>query len=108
MNDIHKQFYEILYILGSEMEVLNVEKEIDAKIYQTMQKNQRKFIVQEQIRILQDELGEGMETDPDLIKIREQIEASGMPEPVLKKAMDEFNKLKKIPSMSPDHSVIRQ
>jgi len=107
MNDIHKQFYEILYILGSEMEVLNVEKEIDAKIYQTMQKNQRKFIVQEQIRILQDELGEGMETDPDLIKIREQIEASGMPEPVLKKAMDEFNKLKKIPSMSPDHSVIR-
>jgi len=107
MNDIHKQFYEILYILGSEMEVLNVEKEIDAKIYQTMQKNQRKFIVQEQIRILQDELGDGMESDPDLIKIREQIEASGMPEPVLKKAMDEFNKLKKIPSMSPDHSVIR-
>ncbi|HAY34505.1 MAG TPA: endopeptidase La [Ignavibacteria bacterium] len=107
MSDIHKQFYEILYILGSEMEVLNVEKEIDAKIYQTMQKNQRKFIVQEQIRILQDELGDGMESDPDLIKIREQIEASGMPEPVLKKAMDEFNKLKKIPSMSPDHSVIR-
>jgi len=68
LTDIHKQFYEILYILGSEMEVLNVEKEIDAKIYQTMQKNQRKFIVQEQIRILQDELGEGMETDPDLIK----------------------------------------
>lgn len=107
LTDIHKQFYEILYILGSEMEVLNVEKEIDAKIYQTMQKNQRKFIVQEQIRILQDELGEGMETDPDLIKIREQIESSGMPEPIMKKAMDEFNKLKKIPSMSPDHSVIR-
>jgi len=107
LTDIHKQFYEILYILGSEMEVLNVEKEIDAKIYQTMQKNQRKFIVQEQIRILQDELGEGMETDPDLIKIREQIETSGMPEPIIKKAMDEFNKLKKIPSMSPDHSVIR-
>ncbi|MBS1518115.1 MAG: endopeptidase La [Bacteroidetes bacterium] len=106
-NDIHKQYYEILFILGSEMEVLNVEKEIDAKIYQTMQKNQRKFIVQEQIRILQDELGEGMETDPDLIKIREQIENSGMPEQVMKKAMDEFNKLKKIPSMSPDHSVIR-
>jgi len=107
LTDIHKQFYEILYILGSEMEVLNVEKEIDAKIYQTMQKNQRKFIVQEQIRILQDELGEGMETDPDLIKIREQIESSGMPEPILNKAMEEFNKLKKIPSMSPDHSVIR-
>lgn len=107
ITDIHKMYYEVLYLLGSEMEILNVEKEIDAKIYQTMQKNQRKFIVQEQIRILQDELGEGTETDPDLIKLKEQIESSGMPEPVLNKAMDEFNKLKKMPSMSPDYSVIR-
>ena len=107
LNDLHKQFYEVLFMLGSEMEILNVEKEIDAKIYQTMQKNQRKFIVQEQIRILQDELGEGMESDPELIKLKEQIDNAGMPEPVLKKAHDEFNKLKKMPSMSPDYSVIR-
>lgn len=107
ISDLHKQYYEILYLLGSEMEVLNVEKEIDAKIYQTMQKNQRKFIVQEQIRILQDELGEGTETDPELIKLKEQIDNSGMPEPVMAKAMEEFNKLKKMPSMSPDYSVIR-
>lgn len=107
LNDIHKQYYEVLFLLGSEMEILNVEKEIDAKIYQTMQKNQRKFIVQEQIRILQDELGEGMESDPELIKLKEQIDNAGMPEPVLKKATEEFNKLKKMPSMSPDYSVIR-
>ena len=107
INDLHKQYYEILYLLGSEMEVLNVEKEIDAKIYQTMQKNQRKFIVQEQIRILQDELGEGTETDPELVKLREQIDTSGMPEPVMNKANEEFNKLKKMPTMSPDYSVIR-
>lgn len=107
IDDIHKQYYEVLYMLGSEMEVLNVEKEIDAKIYQTMQKNQRKFIVQEQIRILQDELGDGTETDPELIKLKEQIEKSGMPEPVMNKATEEFNKLKKMPSMSPDYSVIR-
>jgi len=107
INDLHKQYYEVLYLLGSEMEVLNVEKEIDAKIYQTMQKNQRKFIVQEQIRILQDELGEGTETDPELIKLKEQIDKSGMPEPVMNKSMEEFNKLKKMPTMSPDYSVIR-
>lgn len=107
INDLHKQFYEVLYLLGSEMEVLNVEKEIDAKIYQTMQKNQRKFIVQEQIRILQDELGDGSETDPELIKLKEQIEKSGMTDGVLAKALEEFSKLKKMPSMSPDYSVIR-
>lgn len=107
ISDLHKQFYEVLYLLGSEMEVLNVEKEIDAKIYQTMQKNQRKFIVQEQIRILQDELGEGVESDPELIKLKDQIEKSGMPEQVMDKAVEEFTKLKKMPSMSPDYSVIR-
>lgn len=107
IDELNKQFYEVLFLMGSEMEILNVEKEIDAKIYQTMQKNQRKFIVQEQIRILQDELGEGTETDPELIKLREQLDKSGMPEQVMKKAMEEFTKLKKLPTMSPDYSVIR-
>lgn len=105
--ELHKQFYEILYILGSEMEILNVEKEIDEKVYHTMQKNQRKFIVQEQIRILQEELGEGVESDPEMMRLREKIESSGMPEPVMKKAQEEFTKLKKTPSMSPDYGVIR-
>jgi ATP-dependent Lon protease len=105
--DLHKQYYELLFILNSEIEILNVEKEIDAKIYQVMQKNQRKFIVQEQIRILQDELGEGVETDPELIKIKSDIDEAGMPEPVKEKALEEFNKLKKTPAMSPDFSVIR-
>jgi ATP-dependent Lon protease len=106
-NNLKDQYYELLYILNSEIEVLNIEKDIDAKIYQAMQKNQRKFIVQEQIRILQDELGDGIELDPDLIKIKEQIEKSGMPEPILEKALEEFNKLRKTPQMSPDFGVIR-
>jgi ATP-dependent Lon protease len=107
IDDIFKQYYEILYLLSSELEILNIEKEIDSKIYTAMQKNQRKFIVQEQIRILQDELGEGIELDPDLIKIKEAIEKARMPEPVKKKAMDEYGKLRKTTQMSPDYSVIR-
>lgn len=107
IDDLHKQYYEVLLLLGSELEILNVEKEIDNKIYNAMQKNQRKFIVQEQIRILQEELGEDVESDPELIKIREQIDSAGMPEKVKEKAMDEFSKLRKTPQMSPDFSVIR-
>ena len=48
-----------------------------------MQKNQRKFIVQEQIKILQEELGENVETDPELSKLLEKIESCGMPDNVL-------------------------
>src|SRR5690606_22048874 len=43
LNDLHAQFYELLYSLSSELEILNVEKDIDDKVYQAMQKNQRKF-----------------------------------------------------------------
>lgn len=107
IGDLHKQFYEVLYIMSSEMEILNVEKEIDEKVYQTMQKNQRKFIVQEQIRILQDELGEGVESDPEMIRLKEKIDKSGMPDQILSKALEEFLKLKKTPPMSPDYGVIR-
>lgn len=107
IGELHKQYYEVLFIMSSEMEILNVEKEIDEKVYQTMQKNQRRFIVQEQIRILQDELGEGVETDPEMVRLKEKIDTSGMPEPVMSKALEEFQKMKKTPPMSPDYGVIR-
>lgn len=104
---IEAKFFEVLYLLNSELEILNAEKEIDAKIYNAMQKNQRKFIVQEQIRILQEELEEDTESDPDLIKLRGKIEKSGMPKPVMDKTMEEFSKLRKTPQMSPEFSVLR-
>ena len=107
LDDLTKQYYEVIYFLQSELEVLNIEKEIDAKVQAEMQKNQRRFIVQEQIKILQEELGEGYESDPELIKMRDDIENAGMPDAIKTKALDEFNKMKKTPPMSPDFGVIR-
>jgi len=107
IEDLHKQYFEIIYMMSSEMEIMNVEKDIDSKIYNAMQKNQRKFIVQEQIRILQDELGSETETDPEMIKLKDDLEKSGIYGTAKEKAMEEFAKLKKIPQMSPDFSVIR-
>ncbi len=107
LDDLMKQYYEILYMMNSELQILNIEKEIDAKVQAEMQKNQRRFIAQEQIKILQEELGEGYETDPELVKMKEDIEKAGMPEAIMNKAMEEFNKMKKTPPMSPDYGVIR-
>ena len=108
MSDVKSLYYELVYYLTSELEISNIIKEIDNKVYTEMQKNQRRFIVQEQIRILQDELGEDSEIlDPDLQKMYEKIGNCGMPESVKAKAMEEFNKLKKTSSMSPDFSVTR-
>ena len=101
------QFYEVIKILNSEIDILKIEKEIDTKVQENIAKTQRKFIIQEQIKILQDELGDDDEGSPELTKIKNQIKKSKMPKEVETKALEELNKLKKTPSMSPESTVIR-
>ncbi len=104
---LNEQLFEIITILTNELNVLKIEKEIDDKVHENIQKNQRKFFIQEQIRILQDELGEDEVLTPDLLKLKDLIVKANMPENVKEKAMEEFDKLKKIPSQSPEATVSR-
>lgn len=104
---LKEQYYEVIKVLNSEIDILKIEKEIDTKVQENISKTQRKFIIQEQIKILQDELGEDEDTSPEFIKIRDQIKKAKMPKEVEAKALEEFAKLKKTPSMSPESTVIR-
>jgi ATP-dependent Lon protease len=104
---LKEQIYEVMKILSSEIDILKVEKEIESKVQENISKTQRKFIIQEQIRILQDELGEDEEGSPEFAKLREKIQKAKMPKLVEEKAIEEFNKLKKTPPSSPESSVIR-
>ncbi|MCX7797572.1 MAG: endopeptidase La [Melioribacter sp.] len=104
---LREQLYEVIRILNSEIEILKIEKEIESKVQENIAKTQRKFIIQEQIRILQEELGEEEETSPEFIKLKEQIQKAKMPPQVHEKAMEELNKLKKTPPSSPEATVIR-
>ena len=104
---LKEQLYEIIQILSSEVDILKVEKDIESKVQENITKTQRKFIIQEQIRILQDELGEEDEVSPELIKIRNKIKKAKMPKETEEKAMEEYNKLRKTPHSSPESGVIR-
>ena len=104
---LKEQFYEVIKILNSEIDILKIEKEIDNKVQENIAKTQRKFIIQEQIKILQDELGDDEESTSEFAKIRDQIVKAKMPKEVEAKALEEFNKLKKTPTMSPESTVIR-
>ncbi len=104
---IKEQIYEIIRILNSEIDILKVEKEIETKVQENITKTQRKFIIQEQIRILQDELGEEEEVSPEFAKLKGSIKKAKMPKEVHDKAIDELNKLKKTPSSSPESTVLR-
>ncbi len=105
--DIKEQFYEVIKILNSEIDILKIEKEIDSKVQENIAKTQRKFIIQEQIKILQDELGDDEDTSPEIAKLREQIKKAKMSREAETKALEELNKLKKTPPMSPESTVIR-
>ncbi|MBU1677690.1 MAG: endopeptidase La [Bacteroidetes bacterium] len=104
---LRDQLYEITKILSSEIDILKVEKEIETKVHRNISKSQRKFIIQEQIRILHEELGEDEEVSPDFAKIKEKIEKAKMPKEAKDKGIEELSKLKKTPPSSPESSVIR-
>jgi ATP-dependent Lon protease len=105
--DLKEQYYEVIKILNSEIDILKIEKEIDGKVQENIAKTQRKFIIQEQIKILQDELGEDDDASPEFAKIREKIKKAKMSKEVETKALEELTKLKKTPPMSPESTVIR-
>ena len=101
------QIFTLIKILKSEIDILKVEKEIENKVQENISKTQRKFIIQEQIRILQEELGEDEDVSPEFQKLKDKIKKAKMPKAVREKAFEELNKLKKIPPSSPETTVIR-
>jgi ATP-dependent Lon protease len=103
---LRDQLYELSKILNTEVDILKIERDIDTKVQNNIQKSQRKFFIQEQIRILQDELGDD-EASPELMKLKGQLTAAKMPKEAATKAMEEFNKLKKTSPMSPEFTVTR-
>ena len=101
------QYYELARILTAELDVLKIEKDVDTKVHESIQKSQKRFLLQEQIRVLQDELGADEILSPELAKLKQQIEEAHMPKEVYEKAMEELNKLKKTPPQSPEFGVSR-
>jgi ATP-dependent Lon protease len=103
---VREQLHELIRLLNGENDVLKIEKDIDTRVHDTIARSQRKYFIQEQIRVLQDELGDD-EVMPELVKLREGIKAARMPAAVEEKALEEFQKLRKTPPLSPESAVIR-
>lgn len=107
ITNLLKQYTRFLTILTGELEMQAVSQEINEKVQEEIQENQRKYFIQEQIKVLQQELQGDDLADSELVKIKERIDALKMPEPVHTKAYEELDRLKKTPAMSPEYSVSR-
>jgi ATP-dependent Lon protease len=89
-----------------EVDILNVDKKIRGRVKRQMEKNQRDFYLNEQVKAIQKELGEG-EDGADIEEIEKKIKSSKMPKDALKKAESELKKLKLMSPMSAEASVVR-
>ncbi|MDI6402509.1 endopeptidase La [Balneolaceae bacterium ANBcel3] len=104
---LEEKYKTILTHLASELELLAVSQEINEKVQDEIQETQRKFYIQEQIKVLQDELDEDGFSDPELARLKEKLDALELPETAHMKATEELERLKKTPAMSPEYSVSR-
>ncbi len=92
--------------LEREVDILNVDKKIRGRVKRQMEKNQRDFYLNEQVKAIQKELGEG-EEGADIEEIEKKIKSARMPQEARKKADAELKKLKLMSPMSAEATVVR-
>jgi len=105
--DLKAKSEMILTILESHLDVVDVEKKIRGRVKKQMEKSQREYYLNEQIKAAQKELGEIGEEPDELDSLEEKINSSGMPKDALKKAKSELSKFKHMSPSSAEASVVR-
>ncbi len=107
MDSVRAKLDRVTTFLTRELEVMELGKKIQNEAQEEMGKVQREYILREQLKAIQKELGEENEEAATINELRKQIEQASMNEEARKEAMRELSRLEKIPSASPEYSVIR-
>ena len=103
---VHERLENLYAQLEREVDILNVDKRIRSRVKRQMEKNQRDFYLNEQVKAIQKELGEG-EEGADIEEIEKKIKLAKMPKDARKKAEAELKKLKLMSPMSAEATVVR-
>jgi ATP-dependent Lon protease len=105
--DVSARLRDVLRILNRELEVVELGTKIQSQVQSELDKGQREYFLRQQLKAIQEELGEGDEQQAELAELREQIEAKNLPEDVRKAADRELSRLEKLPSAAAEYGVIR-
>ena len=95
----------LTHVLGSEIELLRLERKLDEEVRGSLFQNQREFYLQEQLKAIHRELGQ--DDADDVMDLERQIEARKLPEPVKTRALREVRKLRRMSPLSPESTVAR-
>jgi len=104
--EVRRRLEHLLGLLESELDILQVEKRIRGRVKRQMEKSQREYYLNEQVKAIQKELGEG-EEGADLDELDKKIKAAHMPKEARAKAESELKKLKLMSPMSAEATVVR-
>jgi ATP-dependent Lon protease len=107
LEDVKERLEHVLALIEGEIEVLQIEKKIRGRVKQQMEKSQREYYLNEQMKAIQKELGEMEDGPNELEELGKKIEKAGMPKEVRAKANAELNKLKMMSPMSAEATVVR-
>jgi ATP-dependent Lon protease len=107
ISSVTERLEYLMALMEGEIDLLQVEKKIRTRVKKQMEKSQREYYLNEQMKAIQKELGEIDDVPDEFEALKKRIEESGMPNEAKEKATAEFNKLKMMSPMSAEASVVR-
>ena len=105
--ETRERLEHLIHLMEAEIDLLQVEKRIRGRVKSQMEKSQREYYLNEQMKAIQKELGEMDDVPNEIEELSQKIEKSGMPKDVKEKATSELNKLKMMSPMSAEATVVR-
>jgi len=105
--DVQKRLERVTELAADEVNVLELSAQIQNETRKELDKGQREYILRQQLREIQKQLGEDEDSGQELEELKKQVEDAGMPEETRKAADRELKRLERIPSASPEYSVTR-
>jgi ATP-dependent Lon protease len=105
--DVEKRLRELSAILSRELEVFELGTKIQSQVQSELEKGQREYFLRQQLKAIQEELGEGDPEQAEIQELRERVEEADLPEDVRKAVDRELGRLERLPSASAEYGVIR-
>ena len=105
--DVVERLKLVSTFLNRQVEILELKGKIQSEVKSELDKTQREYILREQLKAIQRELGEDDPQQAEIHELREKVEQSGMPDEVRARALKEVDRMSRIPSASPEVGVIR-
>ncbi|MFQ6572984.1 endopeptidase La [Pseudomonas sp. UM16] len=105
--DLATRVEHVMALLDAEIDLLQVEKRIRGRVKKQMERSQREYYLNEQMKAIQKELGDSEEGHNEVEELKKRLDAAGLPKDAYAKAQAELNKLKQMSPMSAEATVVR-